>query len=210
MKHLKRLTSWAMIAVGAMVAVLLLAHLVLRPNAELVDAEQYIVYSAYIDPGLTGDSHDLGSPDGLIVIHRNTIISNQFITTNKLNQYSFLLGSLGRAKAAIPQLRRSVLFEFFIANLRDEQLESRFRLTAKYEFPTEQEMNLYPTDQFMRRFPHSYGYLTFSRVAFNRDLTEAFFYTEHVCGLCGEGKYVFMRKIDGSWIVESTASTWVS
>ena len=199
-----------MIAVGATVAVLLLAHLVLRPSAERADSEQYIVYSAYIEPNLTGDSHDLGSPNGLIVIHRNTIISNQFITTSKLNQYRFLLGSLGRAKAAIPQLRRYVLVEFFIANLCDEQLESRFHRTAKYEFPTEREMNLYPRDKFMRRFPHSYGYLTFSRVAFNRDLTEAFFYTEHVCGLCGEGKYVFMRKIDGSWIVESTASTWVS
>ncbi|MGD0468451.1 MAG: hypothetical protein ABSA54_08760 [Terriglobales bacterium] len=50
-----------MIAVGAMVAVLLLAYLVLRPNAERADSEQYIVYSAYIEPNLTGDSHDLGA-----------------------------------------------------------------------------------------------------------------------------------------------------
>jgi len=60
-KCLERLTRWAMIAVGAMVAVLLLAYLVLRPNAERADSEQYIVYSAYIEPNLTGDSHDLGA-----------------------------------------------------------------------------------------------------------------------------------------------------
>jgi len=199
-----------MIALGAMVAILSLAHLVLRPNTDRADSEQYVVYSAYIEPNLTGDSHDLGSRNGLIVIHGSTIVSDQFTNKSKVNQCRFLLGSVGRAKATIPQLRRAVLFEFLIANLHDEQLENRFHLTAKYEFPTEQEMNLYPSGQFMHRFPHSYGYLTFSRVAFNRGLTEAFFYTEHVCGLCGEGKYVFMRKVNGSWVVEGTAPTWIS
>jgi hypothetical protein len=59
-------------------------------------------------------------------------------------------------------------------------------------------MSLYPLQAFFARFPSSYGALTFSRVAFNRDLTEAFFYTEHLCGLCGEGKFVYMRKTGGS------------
>jgi hypothetical protein len=62
----------------------------------------------------------------------------------------------------------------------------------------------------MHRFPQNYGYLTFSRVAFNRDLTEAFFYTEHVCGLRGEGRFVFVKKVIGVWIVDRTASTWIS
>jgi hypothetical protein len=192
---MKLRTRWTTIAFGAVVAILLLTHLVLRPNADRADSEPYVVYSEYIEPRLTGESHDLGSRDGITLIHRNT---------------HFVLGSVERAKAAIPQLRRSILFEFFIANLHAEQLEGRFHLTAKYELPTQEEMNLHPSEQFMRRFPRSYGYLTFSRVAFNRDLTEAFFYTEHVCGLCGEGKYVFMCKVSGRWVVEATAPTWVS
>jgi hypothetical protein len=49
-------------------------------------------------------------------------------------------------------------------------------------------MKLYSSEAFFARFPSRYGALTFSRVAFNRDLTEAFFYTEHLWGLCGEGK----------------------
>ena len=60
------------------------------------------------------------------------------------------------------------------------------------------------------RFPGNYGALTFARVAFNRSLTEAFFYTEHLCGLCGEGKFVYMLKTGGKWVVANTASTWVS
>jgi len=72
------------------------------------------------------------------------------------------------------------------------------------------ESKLYPTEAFEKRFPRNYGYHTFSRVGFNRELTEAVFYTEHMCALCGEGKYVFMRKLNGKWTVLSTASRWVS
>jgi hypothetical protein len=74
-------------------------------------------------------------------------------------------------------------------------------LPARYEIATEQEMKLYPPEAFLARFPTSYGALTFSRVAFNRDLTEAFFYTEHLSGFCGEGKYVYMQKTGGKWVV---------
>jgi hypothetical protein len=62
----------------------------------------------------------------------------------------------------------------------------------------------------LRDHPNSYGALTFSRVAFNRELTEAFFYTEHLCGLCGEGKFVYMRKTAGKWAVADTAGRWIS
>jgi len=57
-------------------------------------------------------------------------------------------------------------------------------LPARYEVATEQEMKLYPS--------------------------EAFFYTEHLCGLCGEGKFLYMRKTGGKWVVADTASTWIS
>jgi hypothetical protein len=61
-------------------------------------------------------------------------------------------------------------------------------------------MKLYLHEAFLRRFPDSHEVLTFPRVAFNRDLTEAFFYTEHLCGFCGEGKFVFMM-----WVPEILA-----
>jgi len=121
-----------------------------------------------------------------------------------------LLASTNRAKAKIPQLGRSLVFEFWAANLRASTLERRFQLPTRYEIATEQEMSLYPSEAFFARFPSSYGALTFSRVAFNRDLTEAFFYTEHLCGLCGEGKFVYMRKTGGKWAVADTSLTWVS
>ena len=195
-----------LIAVGLSVVALFATHLALRPKPELATSEQYQVLSAYIEPNLTGESHDLGSRTRLVVIDERTTFSGQ---SNKFKQYVSLLENTGRAKATISQLRRPLVFEFWAANLCDVTLERGFQLPTRYELATEQEMKLYPFEAFFARFPSSYGALTFSRVAFNRDLTEAFFYTEHLCGLCGEGKFVYMRKTDGKWAVAATASMWI-
>jgi hypothetical protein len=168
------------------------------------------VLSACIEPNLTGESHELGSSNGLVVIHGRTTFSKPLANSNKFKQYVCLLASTGRAKAKIPQFGRSLVFEFWAANLRDSTLERGFQLPAPYEIATEQEMKLYPHTRSSPRFPSSYRALTFSRGAFNRDLIEAFFYTEHLCGLCGEGKIRLHAKNGRQWVVSDTASTWVS
>ena len=102
---------------------------------------------------------------------------------------------------------------FLVSNLHFELLQSRFRIPARCVLATEADL---PeawgggAHSYYEKFPHSYGYQTFSRVGFNRDFSEAVFYTEHLCGLCGEGEYVFMRKVNGEWRITSEASTWVS
>jgi hypothetical protein len=55
-----------------------------------------------------------------------------------------------------------------------------------------------------------HGFLTFSSVAFNSDMTDALFYTEHLCGLCGGGEFVLMRKTGGNWMIANWYGTWVS
>jgi len=210
MKRFLRVARWLLIACSLGVVLLFAAHLILRPNPKLAASEQYHVLSAYIEPNLTGESHDLGDRNGLVLIDGRTTFSEQSLNSNKFKQYVSLVASTGHARTSIRQLRRSLVFEFSATNLRDVTLERRFELRARYEIATEQEMKLYPSEAFFARFPSSYGALTFSRVAFNRDLTEAFFYTEHLCGLCGEGKFVYMRKIGSKWVVADTASTWIS
>ncbi|MFZ3342926.1 MAG: hypothetical protein WA213_18735 [Terriglobales bacterium] len=210
MKRLLCAARWLLIGFGLGLVTLFVVHLTLRPNPELAAAEQYHVLSAYIEPNLTSESHDLGSRDALVVIDGRTTFSEPMVNSNKVKQYISLLSSTSHAQARIRQLHRSLVFEFWAANLRDVTFERKFHLTARYELATEQEMNLYPFEAFSARFPSSYGALTFSRVAFNRDLTEAFFYTENLCGLCGEGKFVYMRKTGGKWVVADTSSTWIS
>jgi hypothetical protein len=210
MKQLIRALRWLLIAFSLGVVALFAAHFGLRPDPEFAASEQYRVLSAYIEPNLTGESHDLGDRNGLVVIGGRTTFSAQSLNSNKFKQFVSLVASTGHARKNIPQLRRSLVFEFWAVNLYDETMDGRFELSARYEVATEQEMKLYPSEAFFARFPSSYGALTFSRVAFNRDLTEAFFYTEHLCGLCGEGKFVYMRKTGGKWVVADAASTWIS
>jgi hypothetical protein len=209
-RFLRWVCRWLLIALSLGLVVLFAAHLALRPNPELAASEQYHVMSAYIEPNLTGESHDLGNRNGLVVIDERARFSEQLINSNKFKQYVSLVASTDHAKAKIQQLRPSLIFEFWLANLHDVTLQRRFQLAARYEVATAQEMKLYPSEAFFTRFPSSYGALTFSPIAFNRDLTEAFFYTEHLCGLCGEGKFVYMRKTGGKWVVAGTSSTWIS
>lgn len=64
---------------------------------------------------------------------------------------------------------------------------------------------------FYRMFPHSNGYIRFSRAGFNRAGNEAFVSTAWMSGsLAGEGRYILLRKKDGRWNVETSITTWVS
>ena len=64
---------------------------------------------------------------------------------------------------------------------------------------------------FYKQFPHSQGLLTFSRVGFSADGTQAFFYYGNQCeGLCGVGGYVIMQKQGNSWEVDREIAMWVS
>jgi hypothetical protein len=116
---------------GTVVTLLLLGHLAFRPDADQADAEQNAVSSAYIEPGLAGESHDLGSRTRLVVIDENSMFSNRVVQNSTLKQFRFLLGNAAHIKAAIPSLRRSALFELFFANLRDERLEGRLHLSTR-------------------------------------------------------------------------------
>jgi hypothetical protein len=64
--------------------------------------------------------------------------------------------------------------------------------------------------EFQTRFPKSLGYIAVSRAGFNLNKTEAIFYLDHFCSLCGGGRYVLMRKPAGIWKIMDEHSTWVS
>jgi hypothetical protein len=61
---------------------------------------------------------------------------------------------------------------------------------------------------FYRMFPHSNGYIRFSRAGFNRAGDEAFVSTAWMSGsLSGEGRYLLLRKKDGRWNIETSIMT---
>src|SRR5690348_1624327 len=107
MKRLLRRLSWLLLAFAVAVCAVLVADLALRPNPDAADTEEYAALSAYIERGLTGYSHDLGSSKGLVVIAARTTFSQTMLDSNKFKQYMFMVSSTGRAKSAIHQLSRS-------------------------------------------------------------------------------------------------------
>lgn len=64
---------------------------------------------------------------------------------------------------------------------------------------------------YYKQFPGSNGVLTFSRVGFSGDGTQALFYYSNRCGgLCGTGSYVIMEKRNGNWTIQQEIEMWVS
>ena len=99
MKRLLGVVQWLLIAFGLGVVALFAAHLALRPNPKLAASEQYHVLSAYIEPNLTGESHDLGSRNGLLVIDGRTTFSEPLVNSNEFKQYVSLVASTGSSQS---------------------------------------------------------------------------------------------------------------
>ena len=65
--------------------------------------------------------------------------------------------------------------------------------------------------EYCKRFPGASGIVTWSRVGFNSDGTQALFYESYRCGgLCGSGRYMVMEKKNGSWMIGIDIVVWVS
>jgi hypothetical protein len=54
------------------------------------------------------------------------------------------------------------------------------------------------------------GFITLSGIGFDVSGTQAVFYIDHFCGLCGGGRYVLMEKVNGAWHVREEQYTWIS
>lgn len=50
-----------------------------------------------------------------------------------------------------------------------------------------------------------------SRVGFNREWTEAVVYVQYMCGpWCGGGGFILLGKVDGTWRIRASRSSWVA
>jgi hypothetical protein len=194
-----------LLIVGLSGAILLSAGLLFsfRLHRSQARAEQYAVYSSYIEDGLTGVSHSFGDPRGLVLIGNDTSLTSELSAVRRWLMTAESLLNL-RRRTGHPRL--SLIYGLFAANLGTHRFERRFSISADYKLVELADLSK-PTN---RLFSHSYGYLTFSSIAFNPDLTEALFYAVHLCGLCGGSEYVLMRKAHGTWFVVNRYSTGVS
>jgi len=111
-----------------------------------------------------------------------------------------------------PGSSRVSRFSFFLTNLFTTDVEAELHLPSGVipVFISRKELERTEPNDFQTRFPNNFGYIAVSHIGLNLIKSEAIFYIDHFCGLCGSGSYVLMRKVNGQWRVVDQHSTWVS
>ena len=116
-----------------------------------------------------------------------------------------------------PILKQATIDAFRKVNRQQTSLRRSFHPAIDYELVDSAQLESFfkrggvDWVAFYKRFPGSPGIMTFSRVGFSEDGTQALFYLSNHCGeLCGGGMYVVMEKRNGTWAIERELEMWIS
>ncbi len=159
------------------------------PTDEVLDAEEYAVYSALI-PALIEQEPSHGSIE-LVVINDHT---------TKIAEPHYLSGIS----------TRETYDNFKAKNRQSYRLKSLFDLKVKYVLVDEKESRERDWRVLARKYPRSLGSLLFSRVGLNGNKTEALVYEERLCGFaCGHAKGYQLIKGKEGWKIKGIRHLWV-
>jgi hypothetical protein len=160
--------------------------------------EEYAVYSSYLSDGLLGE-WSAGGPVKVAV--RNTTSVGENLRVNALCVFD--------ERVHFARMDRLTRVNFLVRNLYPTEILAKFALPrgAIVELTSRSD---YFSPEFQKIFPNSQGLVVLSGVGLNRTRTQAVFYIDQFCGLCGGGRYVLMIKIDGAWRVHEQHWTWIS
>jgi hypothetical protein len=112
----------------------------------------------------------------------------------------------------LPALPFGIYARYLLGSLRPQSIRNALPSSGSYRLATAEEVASYAEvgDRWHKLFPHSAGYFVFSVVGLGHDGTQALLHVDYICGLCVGGTDVFLRKVNGKWLVEAEASTWIS
>lgn len=167
-------------------------------------SEMGAVLSAYLSDEVLHNGHDWGSGRGVQMVLQREAQS----PGNWRWRWIMLLDK----RSWFPQCSRTSRLSFFLTNLfvTNVQVELHLPNGVTLVFVSRKELERTEPNDFQTRFPNNVGYIAVSHVGLNLTKSEAIFYIDHFCGLCGGGGYVVMRKVNGQWRVADQHSTWVS
>ena len=163
------------------------------------------VLSAYLSERILNDAHDWGPGRGILVVLQReaqppgmwrTRLLYPFEKPHRFTESSFLTRGSFVVSNAIPSN--------LVVTLQLPDAVRAVTVTRR-ELKQSEGSNL-----FQARFPDNLGYIAVSELGLNPGKTEAIFYIDHFCGLCGGGRYVLMQKVGGVWKVAAEHYTWVS
>ena len=191
--------------IGAAVVFLLFALLSVFAERMRTGREFDAVLSSYLSDESLHDAHDWGTRRGiLVVVQREAQQPGMW-------RWRWLAMFDTRIRFAESSLITRI--SFTIANALPANLNLALHLPPGVAFTLAARNDLEraaPLSEFDSRFPNNLGYIAVSLPGFNATRTEAIFYIDHFCGLCGGGAYVLMRKTNGVWKVVTEHGTWSS
>ena len=189
-----------------------------RPVASTgeLTADEYNVLSAYIAGKLNGKDKERVSQEPPKLI---------FFSMTKSGDDDLLRDENGRPipweKTAdslhtkAPALQQTTVTSFRKANSQQAFLRRSFGSPIEYELVDSNQLESifkkgdWPA--FYNQYSGASGILTWSRVGFSADGTQALFYVSHRCGgLCGGGRYILMVKQASRWVIGTEIVVWVS
>jgi len=204
---------------------LLLAVTVCRRSPTVARGElstaEYDVLSAWVTGTFTGQGsrEGVGKDIGKIVVFNMTESGEdgQNLRMDGTGQPIPWTQTASSLQNKVPTLQRTTIDAYREVNAQKAALRRSFQPSIEYELVDSAQLE--PIFKrgggdwlaFYKQFPGSQGVLTFSRVGFSADGTEAlFFLSNHCGGLCGTGRYVVMEKRNGRWVIEKEIEMWVS
>ncbi|MGI8638825.1 MAG: hypothetical protein ACR2MG_02580 [Pyrinomonadaceae bacterium] len=157
--------------------------------------EDYAVYSAI----LTNGQYD-----------------NEIIVINDYTSHG-LIADARNPNQKISGLTEDTINDYQAKNEENQKLVNNFTVSGKVVFISEKEENqLFRKGQdgwanFYKKYPKAKRMISFSRVGFNQERTQALVSVSVGCGwLCGEGSFIVLQKENGKWIVQRNIGLWVS
>jgi hypothetical protein len=124
--------------------------------------------------------------------------------------------TLKNIKYKMPLLQFETLEDYQSKNKYELEIKDNFICEVKYQFVNKEEIEAVFNkeggwSEFSKAFPGSIGYLSMSKIGFNKIENQALVYTEFWCGgLCGEGAYWLLLKSNNKWVLEQKITTWLS
>jgi hypothetical protein len=213
-----RLKKIALCATAGIGLLLVFVGLLIAVEQRRTQAETGAVLSALFSQGVLRDMDTWsGGRTVEVVILRNPDCLICSVDGNGPDSQSWFAPSLRSRESALSdawfaQSSRITRASFFLNSVFSTDVSTELHLPsgARAAFVNHSDLGTH-AGEFETRFPNNLGFFVVSRVGLNLNKTEALLYFERFCGgLCGGGKYVLLRKVDGVWHVVDHRSTWVS
>jgi hypothetical protein len=174
----------------------------------ILEDEEYRVYSDAF-PYLI----KLSSQDNAIIIFDQTLILDPHRFQDPLDSF---------VQPVRSKLEKGFIKRFIGANERSCKIENKFNYHSPTILLSKEEIEcmfkapgdkvcVKGWDNFYKKYPHSDGIISLSRVEFNRDRNIALFvYGIQKRFLDGAGFFVLLEKKNNTWIIITTGGGWVS